>query len=156
MSRRSLTICVGAGMWVSFIAFIVLISFLRSDLTQGYRLQASFGQLGGLKTGAGVYVSGIRIGKVITRSLGDNYRPLVTFSVRDSIPLPDDSSASIQTDGLFGSQFITLEPGGNETFLGDGDMVTFTESAIPLSRLLDLIIERGVRTRKIDMKKDAL
>ena len=60
-----------------------------------------------------------------------------------SVRLPADTSAAIHTDGLFGSKFVVLEPGGEETYLGDGDVITFTQDAVIVSELLDLIIAEG-------------
>ena len=50
--------------------------------------------------------------------------------------IPDDSDASIRTQGLLGGQYIGLEPGGSETYFKDQDEIEFTQSAIILENLV--------------------
>ena len=47
-----------------------------------------------------------------------------------------DSDAAIQTAGMLGSQYVGLQAGGSETFLGDGSEIEFTQSAIVLENLI--------------------
>ena len=70
-----------------------------------------------------------------------------------SIAIPRDSSASIQTDGLFGSKFIVIEPGGEETILSDGGVIFYTESSLELSDLLDQIIVQGERRLREEQER---
>lgn len=142
--------------WLVILSVFVVFSIWNEADIEQYTLHADFGQIGNLKKGAPVYIGGIRVGKVLDRELRGNYRPVVTFSVRNDIRLPDDSSVSIQTDGLFGSQFLALEPGGSEKSLISGDSLTYTESAIPLARLLDMIIKQGERHLRGKQKKEKL
>lgn len=50
--------------------------------------------------------------------------------------LPVDSSASINTQGLLGEQFISLEPGGQQAYLVNGDHIKLTQSAVVLENLI--------------------
>ena len=61
--------------------------------------------------------------------------------------LPLDTSAAIHTDGLFGSKFVVLEPGAEEDVLQSGDEFTYTQDAVVVSDLLDLIIAEGKAAR---------
>lgn len=107
------------------------------------RLSAAFNRVDGLFEGDPVHLGGIPVGRVERMYLNDNYRAVVQFSLRDDVRLPTDSSASIQTDGLFGSKFVVLEPGGELDNLESGDRISYTQDAVVVSDLLDLIISEG-------------
>jgi phospholipid/cholesterol/gamma-HCH transport system substrate-binding protein len=51
--------------------------------------------------------------------------------------IPDDSFASIQTQGLLGGKYIGFSPGGSDTNLKDGSRVEQTQSAIVLESLIN-------------------
>ena len=50
--------------------------------------------------------------------------------------LPLDTSASILTSGLLGSQYIGLDPGGDIEVLQEGSVIDITQSAIVLENLI--------------------
>jgi phospholipid/cholesterol/gamma-HCH transport system substrate-binding protein len=104
----------------------------------GYRLTASFEQVGGLKAGAPVSMSGVTVGRV--ESIGydfTDYKARVVLRIDSRYDrIPEDSDASIFTAGLLGGQYVGISPGGSETFLKDGDQIEFTQSAIVLENLI--------------------
>ena len=51
--------------------------------------------------------------------------------------IPDDSFASINTQGLLGGKYIGLSPGGSDTFLKNGSQIDQTQSAIVLESLIN-------------------
>ena len=51
--------------------------------------------------------------------------------------IPDDSFASIQTQGLLGGKYVGLSPGGSDTFLKNGSHIDQTQSAIVLESLIN-------------------
>jgi len=51
--------------------------------------------------------------------------------------IPDDSFASINTQGLLGGKYIGLSPGGSDTFLKNGSHIDQTQSAIVLENLVN-------------------
>ncbi|HTV79845.1 MAG TPA: hypothetical protein VMF03_16455, partial [Steroidobacteraceae bacterium] len=51
--------------------------------------------------------------------------------------IPDDSDASIQTQGLLGGKYIGIGAGGSETFLKEGSQITLTQSALVLENLIN-------------------
>ncbi len=51
--------------------------------------------------------------------------------------IPDDSFASIQTEGLLGGKYVGISPGGLDTFLKDGSRIDMTQSAIVLESLIN-------------------
>ena len=58
-----------------------------------------------------------------------------------------NTSAAIHTNGLFGSKFIVLEPGGEFDELTDGDSITYTQDSLVVEDLLELIITEGKARR---------
>lgn len=142
--RATRAIELGTGLFV-LLGFAALF-FLVTQITNrefgigdgGYRLTASFEQVGGLKPGAPVSMSGVTIGRV--ESIGydfDEYRARVVLRIDGQYDrIPEDSDAAIYTAGLLGGQYIGIGPGGSETFLADGDRIEFTQSAIVLENLI--------------------
>lgn len=113
----------------------------------GYRLTAMFNRVSGIGPGSPVEVAGIPVGAVETMSLQPDYRARVTMRIDLGVALPRDTSAAIHTDGLFGGRFLVLDPGGAEETLGDGEAIAFTQDAVVISELLDLIIAEGRAAR---------
>lgn len=116
---------------------------------QSYEIMADFNRIDGLDVGAEVRLSGVPVGTVAAVALAPNYRVRVTMRIDEGVKVPADTAAAIQTDGLFGSKFMTLDPGGDERFLSDGDVITFTQDAMVVSDLLDLIIAEGRAARGV-------
>ncbi len=104
------------------------------------RLHANFDEIGGLKTRAPVVIAGVRIGEVDSIELANDYRARVTLAVAADLELPIDSSASIVTSGVLGDRYISLQVGGEETYLKDGEDIEFVESAVVLERLIGKLI----------------
>ena len=90
-----------------------------------------------------VRLGGIRVGKVAAQRLDNNFRAVVTLDIDSNVELPLDSSAAIHTDGLFGSKFVVLEPGGEMDVLKHDQSIDYTQDAVIVSDLLDLIISEG-------------
>lgn len=111
---------------------------LRPDPT--IDLYATFDEIGGLKTRAPVVISGVRVGEVESIDLAEDYRARVTLSVREGVELPVDSSASIVTSGVLGDRYISLQLGGEDAALEDGEEIEFVESAVILERLIGQFI----------------
>lgn len=107
------------------------------------RLFAKFNKVDGLLEGDEVRMAGIKIGSVESAELDGNYRAILTFRLEQAINLPLDTSASIQTDGLFGSKFVVLAPGAEENYLKEGDEITYTQDALIVGELMEMIISEG-------------
>lgn len=147
------TILVGAAVVILFALAFVAFPSGRDAATSGvsgsYTINAIFNRVDGLVEGDEVHMGGVRIGTVTSQSLDDNYRAVIGLTIDYSdIKLPLDTSAAIHTDGLFGSKYVTLEPGGDEEYLGEGGVITFTQDALVVSELLDLIIAQGKQQAK--------
>lgn len=103
-----------------------------------YQLEALFSNVGGLTVRAPVKVSGVTIGRVAEISIDPiSYRAKVVMDIyNDYNDLPMDSSASILTSGLLGSQYVGVEIGGEEQVLADGGRIDYTQSALVLENLI--------------------
>ena len=113
---------------------------LSFDDRGGLRLVATFDEIGGLSERAPVVISGVRVGQVEGIALGDDLRATVTLDVDAALELPVDTSAAIRTAGLLGDQFIALEPGAEDELLGEGGVITFTESAFNIEKLVGALV----------------
>jgi len=123
--------------------------------TNDYLVKAVFNRVDGLNVGGDVYLAGIKVGTVETQVLDEYFRAVMMLRIDGDVKLPLDTSAAIHTDGLLGSKFVVLEPGGNETLLKNGDEITFTQDAMIVGELLELIIAQGrARIAKGDAKSD--
>ena len=108
---------------------------------------AKFNKVDGLVEGTEVRLGGIRVGYVSAMALDEYFRAVVAFTIEKSVPLPMDTSAAIHTDGLFGSKFVVLEPGAEEVLLESDGQLNFTQDAVVVGDLLDLIISEGYVAR---------
>lgn len=142
MNTRAVEIAVGAFV-AAGLAALLMLAMQVSNLSaygdaDGYEVVALFDNIGGLKERAPVRIGGVRIGQV--KQIGydeQRYQAVVTLTIRrDFDQLPEDSSASIFTSGLLGEQYIGLEPGAAEGYLGHGDTIHQTQSALVLEQLI--------------------
>jgi len=106
----------------------------------GLPLVALFDEVGGLSARAPVVISGVKVGQVTRIELAEDLRARVELEVDESLELPVDTVASIRTEGLLGSQFVALEPGGELEMLAPGETISWTESAINLEKLIGAFV----------------
>jgi len=111
-----------------------------------YPVVARFKDVTGLKTGAYVEMSGVRIGRVakIVLDTKDN-AALATLEIQNGIRLTDDTIASIKTSGLIGDKFVKISPGGSDDVLKPGGMIVETESSVDLGDLIGKYVFGGVK-----------
>ena len=117
-----------------------------------YALNARFNRTDGLLVGDLVRLAGMDIGKVVAARLDENFKAVLTLEIKDSVQIPDDSSASIVSSGLMGAKYIEIEPGGSEDMLAPGGEFSYTQDAMVLEELMDRIISIGKANRKNDKK----
>ncbi len=101
----------------------------------GLHLIATFDEIGDLRPRAQVVISGVKVGTVKTIRLDPDFRAEVVIEVNSSLELTDEANAAIETAGLLGDQYITLDPGGGDRVLEDGDRLAYTQSAVVIQRL---------------------
>lgn len=152
MSPNAKEITIGG---LAFLALVLVLGFLYGgrELTaraasSDYLVVATFNRVDGLQVGAPVRLAGIQIGTVDGEYLDVYYRAVTTLKIDADVKLPTDTSVAIHTNGLFGTKYVVLEPGGDEEFMGDGDEINFTQDAVIVAELLELIIAQGKANRK--------
>lgn len=146
ISRKSLELWVGLFMAAGILALAMLAfkvgNLTTADVVDGYQVKANFDNVGGLKVKAAVTVAGVRVGRVTGIAFDSNrYQAIVTMDIDGQYKnIPVDSTANILTSGLLGDQYIGVEPGGEETYLKDGDTILRTQSALVLEKLVGQVI----------------
>lgn len=145
-SRKSLELWVGLFVAAGIMALAMLAfkvgNLTTSDVLDGYKVTAHFDNVGGLKVKAAVTMAGVRIGRVSAIAFdADRYQAVVTMDIDGRYKnIPADSTANILTSGLLGDQYIGVEPGGDETYLKEGDNILRTQSALVLEKLVGQVI----------------
>jgi phospholipid/cholesterol/gamma-HCH transport system substrate-binding protein len=145
--RPNRTLEVGTGLFVllGFAALAFLTTQLPSSglklgaAKKGYHVVAKFDNIGDLKPGSPVSMAGVRIGDVEAIQFDpQDFKAAVTLRISPQFSqIPDDSDASIQTQGLLGGKYVGIGPGGSEMYLKDGSQIAFTQSAIVLETLVN-------------------
>ena len=127
--------------FASFSWLAVKMGDIRFFMEDSYPVSARFISISGLKEGALIELAGVKIGKVTNIELdADEYEAVVRMNISKDVRLQDDSIASIRTAGIIGDRYIKLTPGGSEDYLGPGDEIEETESAISLEELVSKYI----------------
>ena len=117
----------------------VFYAFAKSDRSgpNGYEVLARFDRIDGLKRGADVTLSGVKVGTVTGFDLDrKTYQAVVRMMVSSSVELPLDTNAKIVSESLLGGMVVVLEPGGDKQMLKAGGEIERTQGAVPLSELI--------------------
>lgn len=141
MNRSAIDLWVGIFVAIGFGAILFLAlkvgNLLTLDRTPGYRLEARFDNIGGLKLRAPVKAAGVVVGRVDGARLDETtYQAVITMRIDRQYQFPKDTIAAINTSGLLGEVYIGLDAGGDTAMLKDGDRITQTQSAIVVEKLI--------------------
>lgn len=148
---RYIDISVGLFMLLGLLALTVMVmkvsgitEFVSKD---GYPVMAEFVDIGGLKVHAPVTVAGVKVGEVTRIELQPGQlNAKVTMMLRRDKKIPfEDASARILTEGLLGSNYISIVPGfdsndSKHPYLQAGDMIAKTQEAIILENLIGQLL----------------
>ena len=142
MSRRLPELLTGFAIIVVAAVFLVYALLGAGQVsTSGYSLTARFGSIGGLTVGSDVKIGGVIIGHVAEETLDPvTYAAIISLDINNGIKIPDDSSASVTSDGLLGNDYVAVSPGGSNTMLAPGAAFPVTQSAINVQDLLGKFI----------------
>ena len=144
---------VGLAVLGAIILIFSLVILSREDISHKdggkyYDLYARFNRTDGLLVGDLVRLSGMDIGRVVNAKLDKDFKAILTLQIKDSVKLPDDSSAAIVSSGIMGNKYIEIEPGGSEDLLSQGDEFAYTQDAMVLEELIERIIGIGKAKRQ--------
>lgn len=117
----------------------VFYAFGKSDRTgpDGYEIVARFGRIDGLKRGADVTLSGVKVGTVTGFDLdGKTYQAVVHLALSSRVQLPTDTNAKIVAESLLGGMVVVLEPGADKNTIVAGGEISNTQDSIPLTELI--------------------
>lgn len=151
--QRYIDISVGLFMLLGVLAILVMVMKVSgiTDLhssNKHYLVAADFADIGGLKVRAPVTIAGVKIGEVTRIELQPGeLNAKVTMTLRSDKRIPyGDVSARILTQGLLGSNYISIVPGfeddenKNHPYLRGGDVIAKTQEAIILENLIGQLL----------------
>jgi phospholipid/cholesterol/gamma-HCH transport system substrate-binding protein len=154
--RRSRTLNLGTGSFV-LLGFAALFFLTTQTTSRGlpfmspphYDLTAKFDNIGDLKVGSPVSMSGVEIGRVVKIDFDESeFKAVVLLRINARYnQIPSDSDASIYTQGLLGGKFIGLTAGGADTYLKDKDQIDFTQSAFVLEKLIGQVFANFTKAK---------
>jgi phospholipid/cholesterol/gamma-HCH transport system substrate-binding protein len=144
-SNRTLEIGTGLFVLLGFAALLFLTTQLPASGVKfggqkaGYHVTAEFDNIGDLKVGSPVTMSGVRVGEVSSIRFDSKvYKAVVSMRIDPQYnEIPEDSFASIQTEGLLGGKYVGISPGGLDSYLKDGGRIELTQSALVLESLIN-------------------
>ena len=141
MNRTTMDLWVGifVAIGIGAVLFLALKVGNLVDIgsTPGYRIEARFDNIGGLKQRAPVKAAGIVVGRVEGVRLDpQTYQAVVTMKIDEGQKFSADTIASILTSGLLGEVYVGLDAGGDTKMLGEGGRIAKTQSAVVLEKLI--------------------
>jgi phospholipid/cholesterol/gamma-HCH transport system substrate-binding protein len=153
---KSRTLNLGTGSFV-LLGFAALFFLTTQTTSHGlalfgprrYEVIAKFDNIGDLKVGAPVSMSGVEVGRVAKIDFDSNeYKAVVLLRLNARYnKIPVDSDASIYTQGLLGGKFIGLTAGGADTYLQDKGQIDFTQSAFVLENLIGQVLASFTKSK---------
>ena len=138
--RESVTeVIVGAVVLVAAVGFLAYAAQATgfAEPAGDFDLKASFRSVEGVSVGTDVRMSGVKIGIVTAMFLNpETYRADTVLTLLDVVPVPNDSSAIVASEGLLGGNFIEIVPGGSLDMFADDAEIVDTQGAVSLLQLL--------------------
>ena len=150
MGRNIVETIVGA-LVLLVAGLFVFYAFAKSDRSgpDGYEVVARFGRIDGLKRGADVTLSGVKVGTVTGFDLDrKTYQAVVRMAVAAGLKLPTDTNAKVVSESLLGGMVVVLEPGADKQFIAPGGEIANTQDSIPLSELIAKFMFGGTGTKQ--------
>lgn len=148
--RELLEIWVGAAIMLAIVAVLAAV-FGPSPIDGGtYEVSARFSRADGLRVGSIVRAAGVPVGKVRELRLDNHFRAVADMQIDKNVELDTEATAAIVTDGLFGKKFVQLDIGGGDKMIGNGGEIAYTEGALILDDLLELIVSRARQAKGKD------
>ena len=136
------------GLIVIFVAGWFLINVLLkseeiSNLGEVTKYSASFDDVGGISVGSDIKLAGVTIGRVKKLNLDTfNYTAEMVLEISSKIKLPSDSEIVITSESLLGGSYVSISPGGSDTFMQENEKFSYTQSSLSLNSLLQKFFSR--------------
>lgn len=111
-----------------------------SLFSDDYTVYADFQSVAGLREGAEIEISGVKVGYVGKIFLTEDALARVEMFIRDDILLPDDSTVSVRSRGLVGNKIISIFIGGSIDIVPPNGVLLETESGKDLEDLLGKLV----------------
>jgi phospholipid/cholesterol/gamma-HCH transport system substrate-binding protein len=122
-----------------FMVFAYTSTNVRS--VRGYEVIAKFERVDGVATGTDVKISGIKVGTLVDQKLDpETFLAVLRISLDNSVKLPEDTVAQIASEGLLGSNFVALVPGGADKIIPPGGEIKYTQAPVNLVQMLGKFI----------------
>ena len=141
INRAKIDLAVGFFVAIGILALVFLAlkvgNLVNFSMSEGYRIETRFDNIGGLKVRAPVKSAGVVVGRIEAIQLDpETYEAVIDLRIAPEYRFTKDTIASILTSGLLGEQYISLESGGEAEYLKNGERVTKTQSAMILEKLI--------------------
>jgi len=146
-SSRATEVVTGLFVLLGFAAIFFMVTKITNrdfNYSSGasYELTANYENIGNLKVGAPVAISGVTVGRVDGIRYDQKlYKAVVTMRINPEYDhIPDDSDASIMTAGLLGGQYVAVTPGGSEEYFKQGGQFQLVQDALVLENLINKFV----------------
>jgi phospholipid/cholesterol/gamma-HCH transport system substrate-binding protein len=122
----------------SFIAYSVKSLNLSREISKNnFVLYANFQSVDGIQLGSNVVLAGVKVGTVSKIELDKkSFQARASLALYEDYKLPDDTEAVISSEGLLGGNYVSLNVGGSDLPLNNGDDLLYTQSSISILNLL--------------------
>jgi phospholipid/cholesterol/gamma-HCH transport system substrate-binding protein len=130
-ANNAAEVLIGAAVVAVAVIFLAF-TYMRTGTgsLSGYEVLAKLPKVDGLGEGTDVRISGIKVGDVTDLVLDPKtYLVTVHMSIRNDIQLPTDSSLIITSSGVLGSQYLSINPGGDAKNIPVGGYIVNTQGA---------------------------
>jgi phospholipid/cholesterol/gamma-HCH transport system substrate-binding protein len=146
MNKANVEIAVGIFV-LTGIACLVYLAVNLGEMelfSRGWRVNAEFDNISGLKVGAPVELAGVECGT----GGADRHHPRppgpAAAQTAPGLILTDDTIASIRTKGIIGDKFVKISIGNSEKTIPPGGKIHDTESAVEWEELISKFIHGKV------------
>lgn len=145
MNRSLIETVMGAVVLLVAALFVMFVYEKRTVATgDGYDVVAAFDNVAGIAAGSDVRIGGIKVGTITSMALDEEtYRAQVNMRLKPNVKLPDDSSASIVSEGLLGGKYVQLVPGADDRMLEQGGEIRYTQSSVNLEEMIGKFMFSG-------------
>ena len=132
MSQKRFEIRVGAFMFLGLVLLALLVLLLSKSTTLHggtFQLRLTSENVGGLKVGSSILLSGVNVGRVSAVDLSDDGKSVViVLNIYKKYHIYSDARFSIEQFGFLGDQYISIRPTQNQgQLLKNGDLVECTK-----------------------------